>query len=54
MATADHLRTSRALHDEHSVLYVLEPSHGLEIDEPYQLELARRWVDAGSVPRQIS
>jgi N-acylneuraminate cytidylyltransferase len=46
VATAEHLRTSRNMHDEHSALYALEPSHGLEIDEPYQLELARCWADA--------
>jgi CMP-N,N'-diacetyllegionaminic acid synthase len=54
VTSVEHLRTSRTLHDEHSALYLLEPSHGLEIDEPYQLELARSWVDAGPLQQSTA
>jgi CMP-N,N'-diacetyllegionaminic acid synthase len=51
VASTEHVRATRTLHDEHSALYLLEPSHALEIDEPYQLELARCWADARAIIR---
>ncbi|MGH3049694.1 MAG: cytidylyltransferase domain-containing protein [Gaiellaceae bacterium] len=41
VATAEHLRRGGRFQEPDSALYVMEPSHSFDIDEPFDLELAR-------------
>ena len=44
VARVDHLRAAGTFRDDRTAVFPIEPSHGMDIDDPYELELARAWA----------
>ena len=44
ISTVDRFFEKRTMFDDHSAIYVIPKSHGIDIDEPFDLELARAMV----------